>query len=157
MCEFKVLGANLGGRLSSVQIYAAPRILCLAPHKSSGILFQHPSMRAFSYGAARFLLYRSGRAARIPRYASPIGPAGLRYAPSSGTQRRNLSPSPISNATADISESYRPSAAIECTTIYALSTTAGRAAIAVVRISGPACIEVTHCFQDHSKMQAEMN
>lgn len=29
-------------------------------------------------------------------------------------------------------------------TIYALSTAAGRAAIAVIRISGPACVEVQH-------------
>ncbi len=31
-------------------------------------------------------------------------------------------------------------------TIYALSTASGRAAIAVIRISGPRCVEVCHIF-----------
>ena len=40
-------------------------------------------------------------------------------------------------------------------TIYALSTAAGRAAIAVIRISGPACRQVGQFFQHISQPAAE--
>lgn len=42
-------------------------------------------------------------------------------------------------------------------TIYALSTATGRAAIAVIRVSGPACRQVGQFFQNISKPAAEFS
>jgi hypothetical protein len=49
----------------------------------------------------------------------------------------------------DLRESYRGFSSIAQSpdTIYALSTAAGRAAIAVIRISGPACLDVRFPFR----------
>ncbi|KAI9778353.1 MAG: mitochondrial splicing system protein [Geoglossum umbratile] len=81
-------------------------------------------MRALSYGAARFLLRRPRRAVGIPRHATPVRLVGAGLSPRVSARYRSLS---------SISGEG---------TIYALSTAAGRAAIAVIRISGPACAEI---------------
>ncbi|KAH0562336.1 hypothetical protein GP486_002962 [Trichoglossum hirsutum] len=115
-----------------------------AQQQSSNVPFQCFSMRALPYGVARFLLrgFREGRAAGIPRRAASIVPAGLGGASRVVCTSVRRDPVSISNTKADISEAGRFAAAGGQDTIYALSTTAGRAAVAVIRVSGPACIEV---------------
>lgn len=90
---------------------------------------------------------RNGRGVRIISSVSPHYHRIVRPAPQQQFQRCRFSSRGRSQRASSVIDELSlssPSVALGAdSTIYALSTAPGRAAIAIIRISGPACLQVT--------------
>lgn len=73
------------------------------------------------------------------RPTSPPKPRAWRWASTAARQSRLVS---TSNTRLQHSQSHAPTLGVRDDTIYAVSTAPGRAGIAIVRISGPSCMDV---------------
>lgn len=96
----------------------------------SGMRIRHRSLQRLSLWAERQTIAHSRVRFSTPSSFTPLLPHGRCFT-SSSVNRVTRSTQAVRKELTDVDS-----------TIYALSTAPGRAAIAIVRISGPACLEV---------------
>lgn len=100
---------------------------------------------------------RNGRGVRIISSGSPHYHRIVRPAPQQQFQRCRFSSRGRTQRPSSVLDELSlssPSVALGVdSTIYALSTAPGRAAIAIIRISGPACLQVTSSFSEYKRSQ----
>jgi hypothetical protein len=103
---------------------------CLVSSKSESML--RNASRRVRTATRNIFLHR-----QLP--ISPPTPCALRWTPSLACQSRLVS---TSKTCLQHSQSHAPTRDVRDDTIYAVSTAPGRAGIAIVRISGPSCMDV---------------
>lgn len=115
-------------------------LLHVAPHQRPATCMRAPRLRVLRW-AYPFRLSRSQQSSKIPGLGDcPFRPHVL----ISAARALHRAPSSIRSFS---STRHRLFMLDADSTIYALSTAPGRAAIAVVRVSGPACASVRIPFQ----------